>query len=128
MTNRCRIHAMLFIILLILVYGCASETASDKYVEFLETVVSILENDKIDTDKKGADIRDFVVKNKAEIEKTVAELAAMTPKDTEPIVPKVRNGVNRVLETIQALAQNNPEVAEDATLIDALRTLKVIGE
>jgi hypothetical protein len=114
-------------IFLILV-SCASSAESDKYVGYLDSVIAIMENPKIEAREKGTGIIDFAEKNKTDIARTLAILKGMSPKDTELVVDKVRTKLNEVVEEFQALLQASPKLAEDEKLLEALKALKVIPE
>jgi hypothetical protein len=128
MIRKCLIYSFLTLIFFFIINGCTSNTAADKYAGYLNHVISILENSKIGASIKGTEIDNFIQKNKSEIEKVLADLKAMSPKETEHVVDKVQTKVDAVLERIDLAAKDTPQLAEDVNLIEALKTLKVIGE
>jgi hypothetical protein len=108
--------------------ACGADPAGDHYVRYLDKVLVILENQKIEASKKGAEILAFAEKNKADIEKTLAVLKSLSPKQAEGVVGKVRDKTTSVMDAIQSLANTSPEIAEDQSLYKALVLLKVIGK
>jgi hypothetical protein len=108
--------------------SCGASSVADKYVGYLDNVLSILGDKKIEPAKKGTEIMAFAEKNKAEIEKTLAALKALSAKDSEGIVDKIRTETNNVLDTVQSLAQTNPEIGSDENLLKSLQFFKVVGE
>ncbi len=122
------IPCIVFIIIGLFAISCSGNQAAEKYIRYLDKAADILGDQKIEPSKKGAEILAFAERNKAEIEKTIADLRAMTPKQAEGIVDKVRTKNNKVLESIQSLSNASPEIAEDQNLYKALVLLKVIGD
>jgi hypothetical protein len=112
---------------LCLICSCSSSGASDRYVHYLDRVLSILNDATIEVPKKGPAILAFVEKNKAEIETTIAALRGLSAKETEGVADKVRTKVSTVIDSIRSISKTSPEIGEDRSLVSALRALKVIG-
>ncbi len=119
------VFGMLAGVIVVVMTGCKTDTPLDRYIAYLDRVISILENSKIGASNKGKEIIAYIDNNKADVEKVLKDLRKMSPKETEVIANKMRNKVDELLFRIDAAAKDSPRLAEDRELKEALKALKI---
>ena len=117
---------LLYLSFVLLVFGCGQSSPLEKFVNHLDKIVSILEQNDDDTEKAASEAEKYLNDNLDEISQLVSKINS--PEEIKKIKEGLENTdfvflLSSIIDRISVLEKKNPALMQDSRIIKALQPL-----